>query len=64
MTHDDTFDWRRCDDSCAEPGESTASARLRRARRKTLRALYLVGGLAAACMSVQLLILWLYGGGQ
>jgi hypothetical protein len=61
MTHDDTFDWRRCDDSCAETG---AGARLRRARRKTLRTLYLVLGLAGASLAVQLLIFWLYGGGR
>ncbi len=61
MTRDDTFDWRRDDDSCADSG---AGAQLRRAQRKTLRALYLVGGLAAASMTVQLLILWLYGSGQ
>ncbi len=61
MTHDDTFDWRRCDDSCVE---SAASVRLLRAQRKTLRALYLVGGVGAASIAAQLLILWLYGGGQ
>ncbi len=61
MTHDDTFDWRRCDDSCVESG---ASVRRLRAHRKTLRAMYLVGGVAVASITAQLLILWLYGGGQ
>ncbi|RFP26364.1 hypothetical protein D0T25_00085 [Duganella sp. BJB488] len=58
--YDEVFDPRRSDDGCDEAAPLPRRARLDHARRKSLRATALVGGLAAAGVAMQLLIVWLY----
>ncbi len=58
--YDETFDPRRGDDGSDDAAHKPRLARLHSARRKSLRATALVGGLAAAGVAMQLLIVWLY----
>lgn len=62
--YDEVFDPRRSDDGCDETTPMPRQARLHSARRKSLRATALVGGLAAAGVAMQLLIVWLYASQQ